>query len=170
MAGRGRKSPEALAAALLPGQWPEPPDDLAEPEAAIWTSVTTSLPSDWFSPPNFPLLKLYCQHVHSADLISADITRWRAEIAQADARLSEARARVPPDQKVINREQQLRLQLAKVMRQQLSAHGSQSGHVARLAQKLRLSQKSRYARPDGAAAATARTTSQPWLDWPGGRQ
>ena len=170
MAGRGRKSAEALGAPILPGSWLPAPPDLAPEEAEIWVAVTTNLPNDWFDPGNAPLLKQYVRHVHSADLISADIARWRDELAQVDARLREERSRVPPDQKAISREQQLQLQLQKVVRQQLSAHGNQSGHIARLAQKLRLSQKSRYARPDAAAAARKSSFPAPWTDWGTGRQ
>src|SRR3954468_16410431 len=117
MAGRGRKSLNARAVPVLPGRWPEPPNDLAEPEAAIWIAVTTSLPPDWFSPPNFPVLKQFCRHSHSCDLLAADISLWRAELAQAADRLSEARAKVPPDPKAIGREMRLRLQLQKTVRQ-----------------------------------------------------
>jgi hypothetical protein len=123
MAGRGRKSAEELSAPLLPGTWPEPPDDLAEPEADIWLAITRSLPSDWFSPPNFALLKQYCRHAHSCDLISADIAQWRGELVQVDERLR---------QEAVGRAERLKIQIQKIVRQQMTAHGSQSDHVARL--------------------------------------
>ena len=139
MAGRGRKSADALAAPILPGRWLEPPDGLDPAEVAIWRAVTQALPGDWFDAGNSPLLRLYVSHVHSADLISKDIAGLRRELAEADAALQEERAKVPPDAKAINRASALRTQIINLVRQNLSAHGAQSNHIARLAQKLRLS-------------------------------
>lgn len=163
MAGRGRKSPEARAAALLPGERLPPPDSLAEPERATWLKITGAMPGDWFSPSNAPLLVQYVRHVHSADLIAQDITRLRAEIA--DARANESLATEP---KAIARARQSRLALEKILLRTLRSHGYEGDRVMRLSQKLRLSQLSRYTRADAAAAATAKATLRPWLDWANG--
>lgn len=38
---------------------PEPPPKLTKREAEIWREITRSLPSDWFNPPDLPLLFAY---------------------------------------------------------------------------------------------------------------
>ena len=40
-------------------QAPPPPPKLNRREAEIWAEITTALPSDWFSPPDQPLLFAY---------------------------------------------------------------------------------------------------------------
>jgi hypothetical protein len=158
----GRKSAEDRGAALLPGAPPpDPPDDLAEPERALWRKITASLPADWFGAANHPLLKNYVRHVHSADLLSRDIAERRAEIEQA--RQAEAQATEPKD---IARARTVRLQLEKSVRSLLASYNYQSDRVMRLATKMRLSQMSRYKRADAAFAAP-KDTPKPWEDWRG---
>ena len=44
-------------------QAPEPPEQLNKREREIWRGITAALPSDWFSPPDLPLLFAYVSAV-----------------------------------------------------------------------------------------------------------
>jgi hypothetical protein len=123
------------------------------------------LPCDWISSSNAPLLKNLCRHIHSSDLLAADIVRRREEVEQARRLESEA-----TDLKAKGRVRYTRLQLEKSLRSLLTMHGYQSDRVVRLSTKLRLTMQSRYRRADAAATATAKSTSRPWTDWGSGRQ
>jgi hypothetical protein len=165
MAGRGRKSADALATPILPGERFAPPGDLDPAEAAIWTRIVDGLPADWFSSSNAPLLKNLCRHIRSADLIAQDIAQCREDVAQARAREA-----VTSEPKARGHEQRLRLQLERALRSLLSMHGFQSDRVVRLSTKLRLSKLAQYQRADAAAAAPKSDRPRPWEDWPGGRR
>jgi hypothetical protein len=60
--GQGRRSPEARAViARGPGaQRPEPPDEFAEPERAVWHRIVDACPVDWFGAECLPLLARLC--------------------------------------------------------------------------------------------------------------
>ena len=63
MGTRGKKSATALTTiSALPGRAP-PPDGLTPEEAARWQNVVQSLPSDWFSAADLPILAAYCQTI-----------------------------------------------------------------------------------------------------------
>lgn len=71
---RGRKSVASLAVVhTLPGQRPEPPEELSAEQGEVWRSVAATKPADWFQPDTFPLLAAYCRHVASARVLAAAI-------------------------------------------------------------------------------------------------
>ncbi len=141
----GRKSAEDLGP-IIPGaeRRPPPPDDLDPAEQAHWVAITRALPADWFATGSAPLLKQLCRHIHSADLLAADISRLRAE-PEVDT---------------------------KVLYCTLRMHASESDHIVSLSTKLKLTQKSRYGRNDAAYAGAkgAASSPDPWTDWGSGRQ
>jgi hypothetical protein len=159
MAGRGRKSAEALGAPYFPGARFAAPVDLDPAERAIWNRIVDGLPGDWFSSSNEPLLKNLCRHIRNSDLLAIDIGRYRQDVEQARQR--EAAASEP---KAIAREQRLRMQLETLLRRTLVSHGYQSDRVVRLSTKLRLSKMAQYQRADAAAAAP-KSDNRPWEDW-----
>ena len=138
-----RKSAAELAVvgAIIPGARPPPPDDLQPEEKTTWTTITASLSSDWFTACNLPMLKELCRHIAYADWLAQDITRLRKLEGNAKTEAT--------------------------LRDALRAHGLQSERIANLSTKLRLTQRSRYARADAAGSATrdASPYPKPWLDW-----
>jgi hypothetical protein len=143
----GRRSAAELAVGpIIPGARPPPPADLEPVEQATWTAITASLPTDWFTPCNLPMLKELCRHIHYADLLAREITRLRK--LEGDAKTEAA------------------------LRDELRAHSLQSERIANLSTKLKLTQRSRYARADAAYSASkdAGPYPKPWTDWGSGRQ
>jgi hypothetical protein len=146
----GRKSAADLAP-IIPGaeRRPPPPDDLQPEERAHWTAISGALPSDWFHGGSWPLLKQLCRHIHNADELAKDIARLRGELATG-----EPKARPSPR-----------------LRQTLRAHGFETDRIISLSTKLKLTQKSRYARNDAAYAGAKGVAASPapWDDWGSGR-
>ena len=71
MGTRGRKSSASLTVATPPSQIqtierPAPPDDLTDEQAAEWRAVVERMPADWFPRETWPLLVQYCRHVVAA--------------------------------------------------------------------------------------------------------
>lgn len=50
--------------ALLPGNRPEPPEELNEEQAELWTLIVSTKPVEWFSEDVLPLLAAYCKAVY----------------------------------------------------------------------------------------------------------
>jgi hypothetical protein len=141
MAQPGRKSAAELAVGpIIPGARPPPPDDLEPEEQATWTAITASLPSDWFTPCNLPMLKELCRHIGYAKALAQDIARLR----KRDDPEAEA-----------------------MLRDTLRAHSLQSERIGNISTKLKLTQRSRYGRSDAAYSASkdAGPYPKPWLDW-----
>ena len=62
MEQRGRKSLENLSVVVsIPGQRPEPPQVLSDPERLIWRQVVGAHPFDWFAPSCWGMLADYCR-------------------------------------------------------------------------------------------------------------
>src|SRR5918994_44768 len=82
MGARGR--PSAAERAVIPfrtepeARRPDPPPELTEAQAEVWTSIVRSVQPDWFSAPNFPLLASFCRHVVASRKIASLI-----EVAEA---------------------------------------------------------------------------------------
>ena len=53
-------------------QAPRPPESLNAREAQIWGEITSALPSDWFSPPDTPLLFAYVVAVARHEEVSIE--------------------------------------------------------------------------------------------------
>jgi hypothetical protein len=150
----GRKSAEDRGP-IIPGaeHRPPPPDDLDPAEQAHWLAITGALPWDWFNSGSAPLLKQLCRHIFNADELAQDIARLRGELAVAEPK---ARPHA----------------LRELLRAQRAA-GFESDRIVSLSTKLKLTQKSRYARNDAAHAAVRGTATAPppWTDWgPGSSQ
>src|SRR5690349_15437450 len=76
MAQRGRKSAASLSLGVvtgLPGQRPQPPDELTDEQADLWRAVVTTKPADWFQPDTHPLLSQYVRHVTAARVLATQI-------------------------------------------------------------------------------------------------
>jgi hypothetical protein len=117
-------------------------------QQARWVEIVGSLPPDWFGPANFPLLRQLVRHIGFADDLTADISRLRSVLATAT------------DSKELR-------QAAIALQHALRAHGFQSQHIASLSGKLRLTQRSKYARADAAYSASkdGGYRKRPWEDW-----
>jgi hypothetical protein len=135
----GRKTAAELGP-IIPGQRPAPPDDLTPEEQGHWLTITGSLPTDWFTPCNLPMLKELCRHIHYADFLAREITQLRR--LEGNAKTEAA------------------------LRDVLRAHSLQSERITNLSTKLKLTQRSRYARADAAYSASkdAGPYPKPW-DW-----
>jgi len=139
---------------------PEPPPELEPVEAAIWRTITSKLPGDWFAPETVPMLKELCRHIRHADDLAGDLAATRAVLAgiQADdgqtMTIAERMAAIS--------------QGSKVMERLLRAHGYQSERIGNLATKLRMTNQSKVV--VGSAAKKARDNRPPegklpWEDW-----
>ncbi len=117
---RGRTSAASLAMRPVTpvGQTdrPAPPDELNDEEAEEWLAVVNRLPADWFARETFPLLVQYCRHVVTARRISQLI-----EALQEQEKLD-----------------------MKAYASALRMQARESGVIASLATKMRISQQSTY--------------------------
>lgn len=86
MKQRGRKSTASLSVVGggVAGNLPEPPAELSEREAAVWNSVVSTKPSDWFDEDTFPLLSDYCRHTVRQDDISRMINKFDSAPCDSD--------------------------------------------------------------------------------------
>jgi hypothetical protein len=152
---RGRtRSVTSHAVPLIPGTRMPPPETLSSAQAATWNEVVRALPQGWIRRENAALLVAWCRHCDYSDQLAGDIEQARAEVAAAADLNAARRAR-------------------SALFSALRAHKLQTDTIARLSQKLRLSQLSRYTRDAEGAAIAARSAStvpDPWNDWRGGKQ
>ena len=78
---RGRQSAAALATvanrvdAIQIVNRLKPPHDLTDEEVEVWAAVTASEAADWFNAGNVPLLTQYCRHVVRARHLAEMIDR-----------------------------------------------------------------------------------------------
>lgn len=83
MGTRGRKSANELEIAgpspLQVVERIKAPHDLTDEEVEVWVAVTASMPADWFSPANAPLLAQYCRHCVQARRIAELVERATGE-------------------------------------------------------------------------------------------
>jgi hypothetical protein len=93
---------------------PKPPHDLSDEEVEVWAAVTSSQAADWFDPSNLPLLTQYCRHVIRARHLGEWIER----------------ASSSPDLAIEDYDRLLKMQQR------------ESGAIAMLATKMRISQQS----------------------------
>src|SRR5215471_14555209 len=64
------------ATPAIPGQGrPEPPVELTEREAQIWTACVENRPLGYFDASTWPLLAAYCLHAVLAENLAADLRR-----------------------------------------------------------------------------------------------
>ena len=139
MADRGRKSAASLAVVTaLPGQRPEPPDELSDAEAAVWRAVAATKPADWFGADTHPLLAAYCRHACAARAMSAAVHAFPvADCADPE------------------RAKHYNLLLIMRERETCAMHS--------LARGMRITQQSRYdAKTANTAASKAGGPSKPW--------
>ena len=138
MGARGKKTGSQIVAqraAVALIERPEPPLDLTPAQSDEWTTITSALPADWFSPENYPLLAQYCRHIvnarHTAQLI---------------------------DQECSGNEMDGKLYL-----DLLAAQHKQTTALKALAASMRLAQQARYDTKNAAVAQKrAGTVKRPW--------
>jgi hypothetical protein len=76
MGARGRPSRAELAVVpfkAAEARRPDPPAELTKAQAEVWTSIVASLPADWVSVANAPLMAAFCRHVTAARRIARRI-------------------------------------------------------------------------------------------------
>jgi hypothetical protein len=163
--GRGRtRSVTSATPPMIPGAKLPAPPELSAAQAAIWDRIVNSLPAGWITTSNAPLMTELARHISFADQLAGDIEAARAELAAAVAVIADD---VKAQKAKAARCRQARALLLSLTR----AHLLQSGAVARLSQKLRLTKFSQYTRSAESAAIAARNAStapEPWNDWRGG--
>ncbi len=112
-----RQSSAALSvhqAAAVEVPRPDVPYDLTEAEGAVWNAVVSTMPADYFSPAQLPMLKMLCQMVVEA----ADLKR----------RLDAEKARRRPNAKYVSEKRRDWMQVSNMvvnlMRQMRLTHQS----------------------------------------------
>ncbi len=73
MGARGRPSRAKLSVVAFEeaeARRPGPPADLAADPAKVWRDLVASLPADWVSVANAPLMAAFCRHVTAARRIA----------------------------------------------------------------------------------------------------
>ena len=77
MLQRGRKSAASNLRVFTGKQTrrPDPPEDLTDDQKAVWQSVVSRLPVDWFPGETHSLLAQYCRHVTRAGEIAKVLDR-----------------------------------------------------------------------------------------------
>jgi hypothetical protein len=140
---------------IIPGSTkrPSPPPELIDPrEIKVWRDIVRSLPADWFTSGSHLLLKALCQHIRLADDTMKDIKQARTEV-------DEVKAMSAPPPKLL-------IEALKKYRAALQSHLLQTGQIASLSTKLRLTPQSRYGhRSAKTAAETVSPYPELWNDW-----
>lgn len=116
-------------------QRPPAPLDLTPEQGDVWVDVVSSMPADWFSIENFPLLSQYCRHVVEARRIAQLI-----------------------DEECVREEMNMATyaELLKMQRQESAA-------LKTLAASMRLAQQSKYNAQSAATAdKSAKKRKRPW--------
>jgi hypothetical protein len=120
MGDRGRVSGSELASIGLKGiesvRRPDAPAEFTQEQAAIWSSVVSGLPADWFPDETLPILAQYCRHVSRSRRIARLLDRLEKS-EEVDV---------------------------KEYRDLLKSEQEQSGVIATLATKMRIAQQSTY--------------------------
>lgn len=111
---------------------PKPPFDFDNRETSIWVSIVNSMPSDWFNTASLPLLRQFVHHTVAAE------------------NLSQLIAEVSSNSEELNIKTYITL---------LTAQKEQSGVMAQLATKLRLTNQSLINQRGNSAVETK---SKPW--------
>src|SRR5215203_6884016 len=112
---RKASTPLNVAVTSMPGQRPPPPEHLSPDQSAVWRSVVSCLPYDWFSPDNIPLLVEYCRHVARANRLDDTAQKLMSVVPWSDE-----------------------------VKDVLTAAKKESECIIGLARQMRLSQQSRY--------------------------
>ena len=117
---------------------PKPPKHLDEWQAALWVSVTSTKPADWFSDETLPLLEAYVEAATVHRKTSAALARYTADMLSVPESLNQFD------------------QLTKIQTRA-------TGMMAQMAIKMRLAQSTRYG-ARGASGAHERTSkkTKPW--------
>lgn len=140
MGDRGRKSAADLSVAasnvVTLTKRPEPADGLSEREGEIWQKIVESLPVDWFSPGDLPLLVAYVRAIALHERVSEEAAH--AEFTIRGAQGGEV---VNPIFKI----------------QDMAAR-----QMASLAVKLRLSQSAKWTEQKAATKSAKAKTARPW--------
>lgn len=111
---------------------PMPPFDFDSREASIWASIVNSMPADWFNTASLPLLRQFVHHTVAAQ------------------NLSQLIAEVSSNSEELNIKTYITL---------LTAQKEQSGVMAQLATKLRLTNQSLI---NQRGNASAEIKAKPW--------
>jgi hypothetical protein len=139
MGQRGRKSAAELSVIGPHGvetiRRPEPPVELSQREAETWRRMVNAYPADRFDPGAQPVLALLCRHIEAARKLAALIRQAEED---DDFDLDHWRA---------------------LLRDQ----DRESGRIASLATRLRLTPQARYV-PHSAAARAQSDFPKPWED------
>ena len=140
---------------IIPGSTkrPSPPAALDDPrEIRAWRDIVRSLPPDWFTSGGQLLLTQLCRHIRWSNDTVADIRRARIAVDEVE------KMPKPPTK--------LLIEALRKYRAALQCHALQSGQIASLSTKLRLTPQSRYGhRSAKTAAETVSPYPDPWSDW-----
>ena len=136
MGTRGRKSAASLAVITnIPGQRPEPLEELTNEQAQEWRAIVARMPADWFMQESWPLLANLCRHIVTARKLGKVIDHTS----------------VPSDIESLREYDKL-----------LGMRDRETKAVVNLSRQLRLSHQQRY-QPKTAGSKTRPTeASKPW--------
>jgi hypothetical protein len=139
---------------VIPGRpvkRPPPPADLEPREKVIWRDLAKSLPPDWFATSQTTLKELVQHIALSRDTI--------ADVRRAQAAVDAVRAMPEPSTKLL-------LAALREKRAALRAHVLQTGQIASLSTKLRLTPQSRWQPATAKVRAGEESTGvELWDDW-----
>jgi len=136
-----RRPISAYGLPAVPGERPQPPDGMTEPELKIWRELTDGLPIERFDAAFVILARVLCQHIRYA--------RYFGEEAE---RLLEQGALEDPDRR-------------KVLRAAMRSHGEQSEKLGVLFTRLRLTPQSRVRAEKALLHRTTVGSTPLWDDW-----
>ena len=141
MGARGRKSGAESNVVSITGKAPRPnpPPSLTSEQAQECRAIVKRLPADWFERETHALLESYCRHIVTARRIAEQIERCFAETTAKTAGIDRL----------------------------LKMQARESGAIAQLATKMRLSQQSGYCSKTASTAKKQRgSASRLWEDNP----
>jgi hypothetical protein len=125
--------------------YPDAPYNLSEAETDIWNAVVQDCSPDWFSPRNTAILTQYCRHVARANRIARMIQIYETEL---DRKASGQATTIPCD--------------ATDYRELLKMQRSETGMIATLATKMRISHQSTKSHDDTPMKADEKPRTPLW--------
>lgn len=136
MGTRGRKSAASLAVVtVMPGQRPEPPEELTTEQAQEWRAIVARMPADWFLQESWPMLANLCRHIVTARKLGHVIDHTS----------------VPSDIETLREYDKL-----------LGMRDRETKAIVNLSRQLRLSHQQRYQPKTAGSKTRATEATKPW--------
>ncbi|BAQ16925.1 hypothetical protein [Methyloceanibacter caenitepidi] len=135
---------------------PPPPDVLTDEQAEIWRQVVNRLPADWFKAETLPLLEAYCRHAVQSRRVAALIEQMELAESERIARKSKKKTRKAKSEDAEDDDAPFPF---KDYDRLLKMQARESGTLASLSVKLRISQSTTYDKSKAKGGSGKKT---PW--------